>query len=47
MSSTQSYCDGRIGITTVAEEMRMSHWVHSPVVLLILPAGEVLCGPAR
>lgn len=32
VTSSQSCCNGQIGITTSAVEMRMSHWVHSPVV---------------
>lgn len=41
MPSTQSYCNGRIGITTSAAEMRMSHWVHSPLVSDLV-SGDVL-----
>lgn len=41
MTSNQSYCNGRIGIYTSEVEMRMSHWVRSPVVSDLV-SGDIL-----
>lgn len=41
MNSDQSYCNGRIGISTSETEMRMSHWVRSPIVTDLV-SGDIL-----
>lgn len=33
MSDTTLYLNGRLEVLTIAEEMRMSHWIYAPKII--------------